>query len=44
MKKIMIAAIMMMFAAPVFSQQIFNIKTSNLQDGDYEQYFGTIKV
>lgn len=35
---------MTVFAVTAFSQQIYNIKTSNLQDGKYEQYFGTVKV
>lgn len=44
MKRIIFAFTIMMFAAVAFSQQIYNIKTSDVQDGRYEKYFGTIKV
>lgn len=44
MKRIVFTFTIMMFAVTVFSQQIYNIKTSDVQSGKYEQYYGTIKV
>ena len=44
MKRIIFTSIIMMFAVAAFSQQIYNIKVSDRQDGTFEQYYGTVKV
>ena len=44
MKKIILSLAMMMFAVTAFSQQIYNIRVSSMEDGTFEQMYGTIKV
>ena len=44
MKKLFFTLAMMLFAMTAFSQQIYNIKVSDRQDGGFEQYYGMIKV
>ena len=44
MKRIFVTISILLSAMTAFSQQIYNIKTSDTEDGRYEQYFGTIKV
>lgn len=44
MKKIFFTLSMMLFAMTAFSQQIYNIKVTDRQDGVFEHYYGTVKV
>ena len=44
MKKIILALAMMVFAVTAFSQQIYNIRVSSMEDGGFEQMYGAIKV
>ena len=44
MKRIIFTFTMMMIAVAAFSQQIYNIKVSDKPDGNFEQYYGNIKV
>ena len=44
MKKIILALAMMVFAVTAFSQQIYNIRVSSMEDGAFEQMYGAIKV
>ncbi|MBQ8223510.1 MAG: toxin-antitoxin system YwqK family antitoxin [Bacteroidales bacterium] len=44
MKKIILTLSMMLFVIATYSQQIYNLKTSDFPDGKYEKYIGTIRV
>lgn len=44
MKRVFVTISILLSAMTAFSQQIYNIKTSDTEDGRYEQYFGTVKV
>jgi antitoxin component YwqK of YwqJK toxin-antitoxin module len=35
---------MMLFVVTAFSQQIYNVRVSSMEDGDFEQMYGTVKV
>ena len=34
----------MLFVVTAFSQQIYNVRVSSMEDGDFEQMYGTVKV
>lgn len=44
MKKILLLLAMILYVATASSQHIYSIKTSDIADGNFEKYYGTIKV
>lgn len=44
MKKIFLTLVIMVFAVTAFSQHIYNVRVSLMEDGIFEKIYGTIKV